>query len=215
MSASFPFRLLEAASELAGLGGWSEEVYQDLLALQDGRMSGADFDTKYLRRKAILALDMTGFTSHCIQQPSTRAFLRILDVQKICIPALQEHAATLIRTFADDLVALFAEPGQALDAAFQIHHRVTAFHESGLAGDEPAQCCIGIGFGDVYAIGPNRAMGDEMNRASKLGEDIARGYETLVTSNVVATLRHREDVRFEPQKHDDMLFPYFRATRAS
>ena len=92
-----------------------------------------------------------------------------------------------------------------------MHARVAAFNRSSLAGSEPAECCIGIGYGDVYAIGANLAMGDEMNRAAKLGEDIARGFETLVTGSVYEALRHRPDVLFEPLRHDDMLFPYFRA----
>ena len=51
-------------------------------------------------------------------------------------------------------------------------------------------------------------MGDEMNRASKLGEDTARGNETLVTSNVYFALRNRSDVLFEQLASDDQLFPY-------
>ena len=54
-------------------------------------------------------------------------------------------------------------------------------------------------------------MGDEMNRASKLGEDTARGTETLVTANFYEALRGRANVTFEPLAHDDMLFPYYRA----
>ena len=82
--------------------------------------------------------------------------------------------------------------------------------------DDPgrALACIGIGYGDVYAIGPNLSMGDEMNRASKLGEDTARGNETLVTPNVYQALRDRVNVRFEEIASDDQLFPYYRASLA-
>ena len=140
------------------------------------------------------------------------ALLRILHAQTVCVPVFHEHGATLVRAFADDLVALFDEPGQALDAAFEIHRRVALFNHSSHAPDKPAQACIGIGFGDVYAIGPNLAMGDEMNRASRLGEDTARGNETLITSNVYFALRHRSDVLFEQLASDDQLFPYYRAS---
>ena len=75
----------------------------------------------------------------------------------------------------------------------------------------PAECCIG--FGPICVIGPNHAMGDEMNRASKLGEDTARGGETLVTEGVYATLEQHTGLRFEPQADDDLLFPFYRATR--
>jgi hypothetical protein len=65
----------------------------------------------------------------------------------------------------------------------------------------------------VFAIGPNLAQGDEMNRASKLGEDIARANETLITERVHAVVSGRRDVMFEPQSHDDQLFPFYRATK--
>jgi hypothetical protein len=52
-----------------------------------------------------------------------------------------------------------------------------------------------------------------MNRASKLGEDIARGQETLVTENVFQALRHRDEIDFEKQDADDLLFSFYRAER--
>ncbi len=212
MSAELPFELLEHPELLAECNGWSEEVYRDLLAFQAGRLSQAELDAKYLHRKAILTLDLTGFTVNCFGGRQVHGFLRILDAQKVCVPVLKEHDASLVRAFADDLVALFDDAGRAVDAAFEMHRRIAHFNGSALAAEHPAHCCIGIGYGNVYAIGPNLAMGDEMNRASKLGEDTARGSETLVTGNVYEALRHRQDVLFEPLAHDDMLFAYYRAT---
>ena len=213
MNTELPFALLEQPEALASCNGWSEEVYRDLLAFQAGRLTQAELDAKYLHRKAILTLDLTGFTVNCFGGRQVNAFLRILDAQKVCVPVLQESEATLIRAFADDLVALFDDAGRALDAAFETHRRIAQFNQSALAAEHPAHCCIGIGYGDVYAIGPNLAMGDEMNRASRLGEDTARGTETLVTGNLYEALRHREDVVFEPLAHDDMLFPYYKASQ--
>jgi len=207
-----PFPLLDLPEELASFNGWSEEVYRDLLAYQSGRLDRREFDAKYVCRKVILVMDLTGFTVSCFNGGEVRAILRILDAQKVCIPALRERGASLIRAFADDLVALFDDVGRALDAAFEMHRRVALYGEAGLAGDRQAECCIGIGYGDVYAIGPNLAMGDEMNRASKLGEDIARGGETLLTEKVFGALRGRKDVEFETVSGDDLLFPYYRAS---
>jgi adenylate cyclase len=207
-----PFTLLEAPQVLANCHGWSEEVYRDLMALQDGAISHDELDRKYLHRKAILMLDFTGFTIQAMNGAQVHALLRILDAQRVCVPVLHEYGATLVRAFADDLVGLFDEPAQALDAAFEIHRRVALFNHSPHAAEKPALACVGIGYGDVYAIGPNSAMGDEMNRASKLGEDIARGNETLVTSNVYFALRERGDVQFEQLASDDQLFPYYRAS---
>lgn len=212
VSGESPFDLLDIPAALASCQGWSEEVYRDLLAFRLGRMSLEELDRKYLQRKAILSLDLTGFTVHCIEGHPTEAFLRILDAQRVCVPALRAQQATLIRAFADDLVALFDDPHPALDAALDIHRRVAAFNASPIAGEHPAECCIGIGYGNVYAIGANLAMGDEMNRAAKLGEDIARGFETLVTQNAYEALRDRDDVHFGPQQHADLPFSYFRVS---
>lgn len=214
MTDSLPFELLEDPALLSELRIWSEPVYRDLLALQQGRLSQEDFDRTYRYRKAILDLDITGFTVSAIETGELASFLRILDIQKICLPVFRDCGATLIRAFADDLVALFDDPGSAVEAAFQVHERVGVRNSRHASERFPTECCIGIGYGDVYAIGPNLAMGDEMNRASKLGEDTARGMETLVTEGVFRHLSHRSDIVFELQTDDDLVFPYYKARRA-
>ncbi|MDQ2697136.1 MAG: hypothetical protein M3Z21_17500 [Pseudomonadota bacterium] len=210
MARRFPFELLEDPAELARYHGWSEQVYADLLAVQRGTLSPQAFDARYLRRKALLVLDLTGFTVSALRGGALHSFLRILDAQKVCLPVLRQGQAELIWMLADNMFAVFDQAGPALDAALEIHRRNAQFAASERSGGDAAQCCIGIGYGPVYRIGPNLAMGDEMNRTCKLGEDIARGGETLVTEGAVAALRGRADVTFEPQAGDDLLFPYYR-----
>jgi class 3 adenylate cyclase len=212
MSSNLPFPLLTAPEQLASCYGWSEDVYRDLLAVQEGSMSHDALERKYLRRKAVLSLDLTGQTAQAPRQRALHALLRIFDAQKVCIPALREHGASAVRCADDDLVALFDEPEHAVEAAFDVHRRLALFNQSGLAGEGPPLACIGIGVGDVFTVGPNLAMGDEVNRAAKLGEDLARGNETLVTANVYFALRHRPDIVFEQLSNDDQMFPYYRAS---
>ncbi len=211
MPEDYAHELLEDALELSSFQGWSEDVYRDFLALRRGQMSADEFRQKYQRRRAILSLDMTGFTSSAINIGELESFLRIVDAQKVCIPVLKDFGAELVRCFADDVVAVFESPEAAVDAAFEVHRRVEIFSNSDLASAHPTQCCIGIGYGDVFAIGPNLAQGDEMNRASKLGEDIARANETLLTERTYAAVRTRTDIVFEVQNQDDQLFSYYSA----
>lgn len=202
--------ILDDPLRLANLQGWSEEVYSDFLALQNGQFSKAAFRDKYLVTRAILDLDMTGFTQMSIQEGQIESLLRIFDTQKVAIPVLEKHKAILTRAFADDLVALFEDVNHAFDAALQIHHAVARSNKArGIKS--PTECCIGIGFGQVYAIGPNLAQGREMNLASKLGEDIARGGETLVTEQAHAALADRDDICFERQIHDDLNVVFYKA----
>jgi class 3 adenylate cyclase len=205
------FELLSNPEELARYRGWSEEIYRDLLSVEENRMSEAEFDDKYLSEKAILVLDLTGFTETALKSGAVQSFIRVLDAHKLCLPVLNDQRAEFVRVFADDIVALFPKADQALEAALEIHRRTNS--ETWLKGGpiQHARCCIGLGFGSVYTIGPNLAMGDEMNRVSRLGEDIARGGETLVSEGAYLALRDRSDVIFEEQVTDDPLFGYYRA----
>lgn len=211
MTEKYPYALLEDEHELASYQGWTKDVYRDFLRLQRREMDAAAFAEKYHWERAILSMDMTGFTATAMHTGEIESLLRIVDAQKVCIPVLKEFNSLLIRCFADDVVALFEDPNAALDAAFEVHRRIRLFNRSELASDYATECCAGIGFGRVFAIGPNLAQGDEMNKASKLGEDIARARETLVTERAYAALSGRDDVVFEPQGQDDQLFPFYRA----
>ena len=197
---------------VARLRGWSEEVYADFESLQSGQLTADDFRAKYLVTRAILNLDITGFTESSMKQGQINSLLRIYDIQKIAVPVFESNGAGLVRAFADDLVAQFEDIDAALNAALEIHERVADFNKSAKY-DCPPECCIGIGYGSVYAIGPNLAQGDEMNRASKLGEDIARGGETLLSENAAHALAHRSDIEIVEQSKDDMLFSFFSVER--
>ena len=206
---SFAFELLDDPKELASYQGWSEQVYRDMLAVRSGKLSESDFYARYQWQKAIMVLDMTGFTRSTIELGELPALLRIVEMQQVCLPVIRDGGADLIRTFADDLVALFDHPSMAVQAAFELHARMEDFacNNDGLG----VRCSIGIGYGKVLKIGPNLAQGDEMNRASKLGEDIAGADETLVTGNVADVLAGRSEFSFSKPEAPDGLFPYFRA----
>ena len=211
MIQDFPHDILEDVDELAGFRGWDRDVYQDFLAIQRGELSERAFREKYSWRRAILSLDMTDFTSSAMRGGELDSLLRIFDAQKVCVPALKSFDAELIRCFADDIVALFDDPMAALDAAFEIHRRIRLFNDSPLSRENATECCIGLGYGDVLAIGPNLSQGTEMVQASKLGEDIARANEVLLTENAYRAMAGRNDVDFERQAQDDQLFPFYRA----
>ncbi len=210
---TYQHRLLDDVETLASFKGWSREVYRDFFRLREGDISEADFREKYCRQRAILAIDMTGFTLSAIEVGEIQSLVRIFDAQRAILPVLQDGGAELIRCFADDIVALFRDAGTAVDAALEIHRRIREFNASALASAHPTVCCAGIGFGSVFAIGPNLAQGDEMNRASKLGEDFARGNETLVTERAYEAVAGRDGLCFERQDQDDLLFPYYRVSQ--
>ncbi|MCW8965868.1 MAG: hypothetical protein OQK82_04155, partial [Candidatus Pacearchaeota archaeon] len=130
-------------------------------------------------------------------------------VQKIYYPVFKGFNADIIHAFADNFTVIFSDPLTALDAVFEVHQRIRIFNNINKANEDITHCCIGIGYGTVFSIGHNKAMGDEMNRASVLGEDTAKGTETLVTENVYTMLKHENRYVFTPQTHADVPFTFY------
>lgn len=211
VKAEFTYPLLEDPAHLARCQGWSQNVYQDLFALQAGTLSEAEFRDRHLWTRAILVIDMTDFTTAAISAGDLSSLLRILDAQKVSIPALEEQGAAMVHCFADNIYALFPSADAALDAALEVQRRIASFNGSFLASDYPTELCIGIGFGEVLRIGPDDAQGAEMNRASKLGEDIARAGDVLLTEQAHEALEPRNDVVFKRHGHDERPFVFFEA----
>ncbi|WNV90968.1 adenylate/guanylate cyclase domain-containing protein [Umezawaea sp. Da 62-37] len=206
-----PVALLSDPEQLARLQLWTEQIYRDLLAVQRGELDEEEFGLRYKHRKAILVLDISGFTEAGTRMGEMGSLLRILDIHRVCAPVLEERGATLVHAFADDVVALFDAPEDALAAAFDLHEKVGRYNAWSGHPFAPS-CCIGIGYGDVFAISPNLAMGNEMNYACKLGEDTATAGETLLTENMRKAVEGRADVLFEPRSNCGLPFSHVNAT---
>jgi class 3 adenylate cyclase len=74
-----------------------------------------------------------------------------------------------------------------------------------------SELCIGIGFGRILQLDDD-AFGDEVNLAYKLGEDIAKGREILIT----ASAAERTSAQMEGPLHTTiggLDIPYFRLLR--
>jgi len=147
MGKRYTYELLESPKELSKFEFCSEETYRDLLDCQKGKMAESEFNSKYLRKLAILCLDMTGLTRTAMERRDLDSIFRILNVQKVCGPIFRQFNARRIRAFADDFTVLFDDPNGALTAAFEVHHRIQVFNRSELGNKEPESCCIGIGYG--------------------------------------------------------------------
>ncbi len=207
----FPYEFIEDPKLLAKFGEWNEDLYCDFMRCQSGEMSKEEFRERYAIRVAILILNMTGLTKTALKYGSLYSFLRIFDIQKVCTPVFLKYGAKKIRTFADDFTATFYDPESALDAALEIHRRVRIFNQSEQSCDVCFECTIGLGYGEVFEIGADQAMGNEMNQTSKLGEDVARGGETLITEGFYNAVKSRSDVSYVPRIHEDLPFRFYRA----
>ena len=67
---------------------------------------------------------------------------------------------------------------------------------------EKVLLCVGIGFGKILRIGDADIFGEEVNAASKLGEDTAKKEEILITKGALTELGEKHNYIVNPLNID-------------
>jgi class 3 adenylate cyclase len=90
----------------------------------------------------------------------------------------------MIKYEADNCFAVFPDPLTAVHAAIAMQH---AFRAANLLTSEDLDIHIscGIDYGKILVIGHEDCFGDPVNRASKMGEDLAVAGEILITKEAM------------------------------
>jgi class 3 adenylate cyclase len=151
---------------------------------------------RFEKEVAILALDMTGFSRTTMKLGIIHFLGLIAQMEELAIPAVEHNGGIVIKQEADNLFATFPTPGQAVEAALEIF-RVFREVSKTAAEDCDIYGSVGIGFGPTLVIDDEDLFGNEMNLASKLGEDLAESMEILLTENAQAAL-DKDRYKFNP-----------------
>lgn len=130
--------------------------------------------------RAVLVLDMSGFSLSVRRSGIIAHLCQIRRVQRLALPIVEDHGGELVKCEADNILAVFANPAMAVDAALAINRAISSPPEHP-AGGMPVTVGIGVDFGKLLLIPGKDAFGDAVNIAHKLGEDVARASEILVT----------------------------------
>ena len=127
--------------------------------------------------RAIMALDMSQF-SLTVRRSGILAYLgQIRRMQVTTGPIVRDCGGEVIKYEADNLMAVFPDGVTAVRAAVKINQALP------VAEGAPA-VSIGIDHGRFLMIPGEDCYGDPVNVAYKLGEDLARPGEILITSAV-------------------------------
>lgn len=135
---------------------------------------------------AVLVCDLSGFTRY------TRSFgvLHFLAVHARCldlsVPVIEAHGGQYIKTEADNFIAAFDAPAAAATAAVAVCAAACEVNR-GLPESGHVKPCLGLAYGPVLRL-TDDIFGDAVNVSYKLGEDIARPFEILVSDETVALL---------------------------
>lgn len=128
---------------------------------------------------AVLVLDMSGFSRLTVKYGIIHFLAMLQRLTTIAVPLIGDHGGQVIKLEADNIFAAFDNVDPAVEAAIDILKRLAAVN-TGLPDSLDLSASIGIGYGEMLMLKEDM-YGSELNLASKLGEDLARSGEVLLT----------------------------------
>lgn len=150
-------------------------------------------DTIYGAEYAVLAMDMSDFSLSVRRGGILPYLCRIRRMQGITRPIVEDTRGAIVKYQADNLLAVFREPLDALAAAVKIHQALN------LPVDDPIPVAGGISWGRVLLIPGRECFGDAVNWAYKLGEDVAQAGEILLSAEFIERIGGQVSYALEPQ----------------
>lgn len=146
---------------------------------------------------AVMFTDLSGF-SRRVAEFGILHFLQVIHDQKaLLLPIVAHHGGVHLKTEADSFLIRFADPTAALRCALAMQV-ACARHNVDRAPEDQVLLCVGLGWGRVLQIGTTDLWGQEVNAASKLGEDTAQAREILVTDAFKRATEGQGDWAFTP-----------------
>jgi len=146
---------------------------------------------------AVLITDLAGFSRHTAEFGVIHFLQIIYEHRRLLVPVIEERGGLVVKTEADNLMALFRQPSTALHCAVEMQRACQAASER----RKPAEqilLCAGIGWGRLLRIGDADIWGAEVNAASKLGEDTACAHDILLTHSARAAIGDLPGYEFHP-----------------
>src|SRR6266540_440863 len=149
-----------------------------------------DYGAEY----AVFVLDMSGFSLLTRKYGIVHYLSMVRRMQLTTEPIVKSYGGFMIKYEADNCFAVFPDPLSAVNAAIAMQH---AFGAANLltSDDLDIHIACGIDFGKILIIGHEDCFGDPVNRASKIGEDIAAAGEVLITREAMNMIPASADIK--------------------
>jgi adenylate cyclase len=146
---------------------------------------------------AVMFTDLSGFSRRVAEFGIIHFLQIIFESERLLIPVIDEHDGIVLKTEGDSMLIIFRRANKAIDCAIAMQHILKTYNQDRPQEDQ-ILLCVGLGFGRVLRIGDQDVFGSEVNAASKLGEDIAKAGEILVTGSIKKTLESEGGYKLQP-----------------
>lgn len=190
-------------------------AFEDLLRRRGTGAQGnpeveGEIHAQYTDDCAVMILDSSGFTRLTKAHGIIHFLSLVVRMRDLTLPLCESHNAIAAWAEADNLYAIFKTAKDALRCAIEIQAVVMAENAERPETDRLA-VCIGLGYGKMLRIGGENVYGDEVNLASKLGEDIAGPNEVLITQTLYDKAGDKDlQVELFSQRVSDVDIQYYR-----
>ncbi|MFH1078131.1 MAG: adenylate/guanylate cyclase domain-containing protein [Patescibacteria group bacterium] len=138
------------------------------------------------KERTVFVLDMSGFSKTVQRYGIIHYLAMIRRMRRVVRPAIESNGGAIVKSEADNVFAVFADPTSAVRAAKDVRHDLDVANIV-TADESDIYVCIGIGHGAIL-LACDDFYGDELNLASKLGEDVAERNEILLTPSARAAI---------------------------
>jgi class 3 adenylate cyclase len=129
---------------------------------------------------AVMFTDLSGFSRHTSEFGITHFLQIIWEQRKHLDPVIERCDGILVKSEADSQLILFKRADVAMRCALEMMATCSLINRR-RREEEQILLCIGIGFGKILRVGDSDVFGQQVNAASKLGEDTAKAGQILVT----------------------------------
>jgi class 3 adenylate cyclase len=143
-----------------------------------------DIWQKYGSENTAFVLDMSGFSLLTRKYGIVHYLSMIRRMQLTVDPIIASHGGRIIKFEADNCFAVFPAPASAARTAITIQHAIAAANLL-TSEDMDIHVAIGIDYGKILILNEDDMYGDAVNRACKMGEDLGKADEILITKEAM------------------------------
>lgn len=141
----------------------------------------------YGAEHAVFVLDMSGFSRLTRRYGIVHYLSMVRRMQLTTEPIVKSYGGSMIKYEADNCFAVFPDSLSAVNAAIAMQHAFTASNIL-TSDDLDIHIACGIDYGKILVVGNEDCFGDPVNRACKLGEDIAAAGEILISKEAMQAI---------------------------
>ena len=149
---------------------------------------------EYGSEQAVSVLDMSGFSLLTQEYGIVHYLSMIRRMQLTTLPIVESHNGRVVKFEADNCFGVFPDSLSAVRAGIAMN---LAFEAANILTPDnlDIRICCGIDFGRILMVGDDDFFGNAVNRASKLGEDVAGPGEVLVAKEAMDRIPKEAGIR--------------------